>query len=210
MKRSLRKLALMAGTMFVTFGLAVVPAFANPSTTWTANPNPAAISGVNSGYMSLTAGVPLVCTQYSVQGSMYSAGGNPATVATLGTLTFGSIASPCQSALGGASFTASAPWRFVARDYNPATGVTSGYLEGVQLRVAVSACQFTTMGKASATYRNSTGILSVNSVPGELAVISALGCGATITTGTLPVLRGNFLIKIFGTSTAPILVGSNP
>ncbi|AYL40379.1 hypothetical protein CNQ36_33760 (plasmid) [Streptomyces fungicidicus] len=210
MKRPLRRKTLMATTTCLAFGLAVVPATANPSTSWTANPNPAAISGVNSGPTSLTAGVPLVCTQSSLQGSMFSAVGNPATVATLGTLTFGSTTSPCQSVLGGATFTPTAPWRFVAQDHNPATGVTTGYLEGVQLSVAVSFCRFTTAGKASATYRSSTGVFSVNSVPGELAVTGALGCGTTITTSTLPVLKGNFLIKILGTSTAPTLTGSNP
>ncbi|MFD7711046.1 hypothetical protein [Streptomyces sp. NPDC059786] len=203
---------LTTGAMCAAFALAVVPASANPSTTWTATPNPANISAVVSGYTTLTAGTPLVCTQSTMQGSMYSAVGNPATVATFNGLSFGTSVSPCQTALGIATFVPSAPWHFLAVDYNPATGVASGYLADVYLRISAGiSCVFTTAGKASATYRNSTGVLSVNSVPGELAVTSVTsGCGTTVTTATLPTFRGNYIIRISGTTTAPTLVGSNP
>ncbi|GAA4785632.1 hypothetical protein GCM10023220_06740 [Streptomyces ziwulingensis] len=141
---------------------------------------------------------------------MASATGNPATVASINAINFGTSASPCSSVLGNVTTIATTPWTVVAQDYTAATGVTKGYVGNVSAKVTAGACVFTVTGKATATYTNSTGILAVASVSGDLAVTSATGCGTVVTTATKPTFKGNYAVKVTGTTTIPKIVGSNP
>jgi hypothetical protein len=141
---------------------------------------------------------------------MFSATGNPATVADINTMAFGSSTSACTSVLGNVTTTSVTPWHVVAKDYNSSTGVTTGYISGIKANVSAGACSFTVTGTASATYTNSTGVLAVNSVSGELSVSSVSGCGTLITTSTKPTFKGSYAVKVTGSSTIPTLVGSNP
>ncbi|WP_395570397.1 hypothetical protein [Streptomyces sp. BK79] len=210
MKKSLTRFALVAGAGAAAFGMAVAPASAVPSTVWTVTPSPANFSATNSGNIVLTANIPMTCTTSSASGTMASATGNPATVASINAINFGTSASPCTSVLGNVTTVATTPWTVVAQDYTASTGVTKGYVGNVKAKVTAGACVFNVQGKATATYTNSTGILAVTSVSGDLAVTSASGCGTVVTTATKPTFKGNYAVKVTGTSTIPKIVGSNP
>ncbi|MFE9610644.1 hypothetical protein [Streptomyces sp. NPDC006012] len=209
MKKPIRSTAVVLGAAAAAFGMAVAPASAVPSTVWTVNPTPANFTATNSGNIVLTANIPMTCTTSAASGTMQSANGNPATVASISAVTFGSSTSPCTSVLGNVTTVATPPWSVVAVDYN--AGVTTGYIGNVKATVTAGACVFTVTGKASATYTNSTGILAVNSASGDLSVATAsAGCGTVVTTSTKPTFKGNYAVKVTGTSTIPTIVGSNP
>ncbi|MFB7597148.1 hypothetical protein [Streptomyces sp. NPDC056160] len=208
MKKSIRRIAVVAGAGAAAFGIAVAPASANASTIWTVNPTPAAFTATNSGNIVLTANIPMTCTTSGASGTMASATGNPASVADITAINFGTTSSPCTSILGAVTATPVGTWHVVAQDYT--AGVTTGYVGSVKANVAAGACHFTVEGKASGTYTNSTGILAVNSVAGDLAVTAASGCGTVVTTSTKPTFKGNYAVKVKGTSTIPTIVGSNP
>ncbi|MFB7497956.1 hypothetical protein ACFC09_25305 [Streptomyces sp. NPDC056161] len=209
MKKPIRSTAVVLGAAAAAFGMAVAPASAVPSTVWTVTPSPANFTATNSGNIVLTANIPMTCTTSGASGTMQSANGNPATVASINAVNFGSSSSPCTSVLGNVTTVATPPWTVVAVDYNG--GVTTGYIGNVQATVTAGACVFTVTGKASATYTNSSGILAVNSVSGDLSVATAsAGCGTVVTTSTKPTFKGNYAVKVTGTSTIPTIVGSNP
>ncbi|MFI2412025.1 hypothetical protein [Streptomyces sp. NPDC018947] len=210
MKKPLTRIAVVAGAGVAALTMAVAPASAVPSTVWTVNPSPANFSAINSGNIVLTANIPMTCTTSSASGTMGSTTGNPATVATINAINFGTSTSPCTSVLGNVTTVATTPWTVVAQDYTASTGVTKGYIGNVKAKVTAGACVFNVQGKATATYTNSTGILAVTSVSGDLAVTSASGCGTVVTTATKPTFKGNYAVKVSGTSTIPTIVGSNP
>ncbi|GGR22323.1 hypothetical protein GCM10010497_25480 [Streptomyces cinereoruber] len=141
---------------------------------------------------------------------MSSATGNPATVASISAISFGATGAPCTSVLGNVTTVATTPWTIVAQDYNSSTGITSGYVGNVDAKVTVGACVFRVTGKASGTYQNSTGKLAVNSVAGELTVVSSTSCGAAVPVGAKPLFKGAYLVKKTGTTIIPTIVGSNP
>ncbi|MFF9216353.1 hypothetical protein [Streptomyces viridosporus] len=211
MKKTLRRTAVVAGAAAAAFGLTAGTASAVPSTVWTVTPS-GSYTATNSGNIVLTATIPMTCTVSGASGSMGSATGNPATVATISAINFGTSASPCTSVLGTVTTVAVTPWTVVAQDYTASTGVTKGYVGNVTANVTAGACKFTVTGKASATYTNSTGILAVNSVAGDLAVSSSpapVNCGTVVTTSTRPIFKGNYAIKA-SNGTIPKIVGSNP
>ncbi|MEU2436672.1 hypothetical protein ACFY9A_25060 [Streptomyces rubradiris] len=211
MKKHTRRLAVVAGAAAAAFGLTAGPASAAPSTNWTVTPT-GSYTATNSGNIVLTATIPMTCTTSGASGTMSNATGNPATVATISAITFGTSASPCTSVLGNVSTVAVAPWTVVAQDYNATTGVTTGYVGNVKANVTAGACKFTVTGKASGTYTNSSGVLAVNSVAGDLVVSSnpaPVNCGTVVTTSTKPTFKGNYVIKA-SNGTIPKIVGSNP
>ncbi|MET7509413.1 hypothetical protein [Streptomyces albidoflavus] len=211
MQKSLRKIALVAGAATAAIGLTAGTASAVPSTVWTVTPSPANFTATNSGNIVLSVnGVPMTCTTSGASGTMQSATGNPATVANINAINFGASGSPCTSVLGNVVTVAVVPWTVVAVDYNAATGVTTGHVGNVDANVTVGACKFRVTGKASGTYTNSTGALAVNSVSGDLTVVSATNCGAAVPVGAKPTFKGTYLVKQTGTSVIPTIVGSNP
>ncbi|WP_399884631.1 hypothetical protein ACGH7X_12380 [Streptomyces sp. BBFR51] len=210
MKKNTRRTAVMACAAAAALGLTVGTASAAPSTVWTVSPSPAAFDATNVGNIVLTATIPMTCTVSDAAGTMASTTGNPGDVADIDAMNFGTSASPCTSVLGNVNTTSVVPWDVVAEDYDAATGVTTGYVGSVTANVTAGACSFTVTGQASATYTNSTGILAVNSVAGELAVSNPVNCGAIVTESTRPTFKGNYAVKVAGTSTIPTIVGSNP
>ncbi|GAA3182876.1 hypothetical protein GCM10010451_35050 [Streptomyces virens] len=211
MKKKTRKLAVVAGAAAAAFGLAAAPASAAPSTVWTVTPS-GSYTATNSGNIVLTATIPMTCTTSGASGTMASTTGNPATVATIAAINFGTSTSPCTSVLGNVTTVAVTPWTVVAQDYDAATGVTKGHVGNVKANVTAGACKFTVTGKASGTYTNSTGVLAVNSVSGDLAVSAdpaPVNCGSVVTTATKPTFKGNYVIKA-SNGTIPKIVGSNP
>ncbi|GHG11594.1 hypothetical protein ACFFSH_08915 [Streptomyces filamentosus] len=211
MQKTLRNLAVVAGGASAAFALAVSPASAVASTVWTVTPSPANFSAVNSGNIVLTVnGLAMTCTKSTAGGTMQSATGNPATVGSITSMAFGASGAPCTSVLGPVSAVPTLPWAVKVFDYTAATGVSKGYIDNVDATVSVGACTFRVTGKASGTYTNSSGTLAVNSTAGELTVVSASGCGTAVPVGAKPTFKGNYLVKVTGTTTIPKIVGSNP
>ncbi|MFD0317841.1 hypothetical protein [Streptomyces flavalbus] len=210
MKKTTQRIAVVAGAGAAAFGMAVAPSSAVASTVWTVTPSPASFTAPNSGNIVMTAGIPMTCTTSTASGTMQSATGNPATVATISAINFGTAAQPCTSVLGNVTTVATLPWTIKAVDYNASTGVTTGYVDNISAKVTAGTCSFTVTGKASGTYTNSTGILAVSSVSGELSVSAPSGCGTVVTTATKPIFKGNYAVKVTGTTTIPKVVGSNP
>ncbi|MFE2281078.1 hypothetical protein ACFXAE_28395 [Streptomyces sp. NPDC059454] len=208
MKKTLRRTAVVAGAATAALGLALSPASAVPSTVWTVTPA-GNYTATNSGNIVLTATIPMTCTTSGASGTMASNTGNPAQVATINAINFGTSTTPCTSVLGNVTTVAVTPWTVVAQDYTASTGVTKGYVGNVTANVTAGVCKFTVKGKASSTYTNSTGILAVNSVAGELTVSNPVNCGTVITTATKPLFRGNYAIKA-SNGTIPKIVGTNP
>ncbi|WP_436739376.1 hypothetical protein [Streptomyces sp. BBFR102] len=211
MRKSLRKIALVAGAATAAIGLTAGTASAVPSTVWTVSPSPADFTAANSGNIVLSVnGIAMTCTTSGASGTMQSATGNPATVANINAINFGAGGSPCTSVLGNVTTVATVPWTVVAADYDAATQVTTGHVGNIDADVTVGACKFRVTGKASSTYTNSTGALAVSSASGDLTVVSSTNCGAAVPVGASPTFKGTYLVKQTGTSVIPTIVGSNP
>ncbi|MFE9177733.1 hypothetical protein ACFYN5_15925 [Streptomyces sp. NPDC007126] len=210
MKKSIRRSALVVCAAASALGLAAAPSSAAPSTVWTVTPSPANFQATNVGNIVLTATIPMTCTVSNAAGTMASTTGNPGDVADITTMNFGASGSPCTSVLGNVTTTSVTPWDVVAVDYDAATGVTKGYVGNVKANVTAGACKFTVTGKASGTYTNSTGVLAISSTAGELVVSNPVNCGAIVTTATKPTFKGNYAVKVAGSSVIPTIVGSNP
>ncbi|MEU6932474.1 hypothetical protein [Streptomyces sp. NPDC046385] len=209
MKKSIRNLAVVAGGASAALALAISPASAVPSTVWTVSPSPASITAANSGNVVLTVnGIAMTCTKSNGAGSGASTTGNPATVGTITSMAFGATGAPCTSVLGPVTAVPVTPWTIVAQDYTAATGVTKGYVGNVDANVSVGACNFRVTGKATSTYTNSTGALAVNSLAGDLTVVSSSGCGSAVPVGAKPTFKGTYLFKT--SAGIPTIVGSNP
>ncbi|MFC8586808.1 MULTISPECIES: hypothetical protein [unclassified Streptomyces] len=209
MKKSIRNLAVAAGGASAALALTVSPASAVPSTVWTVTPSPASITAVNSGNIVLSVnGIAMTCTKSNGAGTGQSTTGNPATVGNITSIAFGATGAPCTSLLGNVTTVATTPWTIVAQDYTAGTGVTKGHVGNVDAKVTVGACVFRVTGKASGTYTNSTGALAVNSLAGELTVVSATNCGSAVPVGAKPTFKGTYLFK--AGSVIPKIVGSNP
>ncbi|MER7913139.1 hypothetical protein [Streptomyces sp. NPDC096068] len=193
MKKSIRNLAVAAGGASAALALTVSPASAVPSTVWTVTPSPASITAVNSGNIVLSVnGIAMTCTKSNGAGTGQSTTGNPATVGTINSIAFGATGAPCTSLLGNVTTVATTPWTIVAQDYTAGTGVTKGHVGNVDAKVTVGACVFRVTGKASGTYTNSTGALAVNSLAGELTVVSATNCGSAVPVGAKPTFKGTY------------------
>lgn len=210
MKKSIRRSALVVCAAASALGLAAAPSSAAPSTVWTVTPSPASFQAKNVGNIVLTATIPMTCTVSNAAGTMASTTGNPGDVADITTMNFGASGSPCTSVLGNVTTTSVTPWDVIAVDYDAATGVTKGYVGNVKANVTAGACKFTVTGKASGTYTNSTGVLAISSTAGELVVTNPVNCGAIVTTATKPTFKGNYAVKVAGSSVIPTIVGSNP
>ncbi|GAA0702772.1 hypothetical protein [Streptomyces thermocarboxydus] len=206
MQKTFRKTAVVAGAAAAALGLTLSPASAAPSTTWTVTPS-GSYTATNAGNIVLTATIPMTCTTSGASGTMASATGNPAQVAAINAINFGTASTPCTSVLGTVTTVAVTPWTVVAQDYT--AGVTKGYIGNVTANVTAGVCKFTVTGKASATYTNSTGVLAVNSVAGELSVTNPVNCGTVITTATKPLFKGNYAIKA-SNGAIPAIIGTNP
>ncbi|MER5280046.1 hypothetical protein ABT025_30520 [Streptomyces sp. NPDC002809] len=218
MVNTLRRLALTAGAAAAAFALTVLPASANASTTWTVGPNaysPFTATSVSSVELTFpppntpSSSFAVHCTSSSLGGLLSSATGNPAEVGQVTAMAFGINACTYPPVIGLVGVVATGPMHFIAEDY--ASGVTSGHIDAISIQITWGACQFTEVGQASATYRNSTARLSVRSTAGQLAVVNPTpGCAPLVTTDRVPTIRAEYTVVASGTTLFPTLVGSNP
>ncbi|MFE9401290.1 hypothetical protein ACFYNY_05895 [Streptomyces sp. NPDC006530] len=210
MRSTLGKLALICGAATAAFTLATAPALAAAPTHWVVGPNsPENFSAKSSNVVLSINGIDMTCTYSDAGGSLHSATGNPAAVGTINPVHFGRTGEPCTSFLGAVDTVANTPWTLNVTGYNTATGVSQGYISGVNARVTVSTCAFTVTGTAHGTYTNSTGDLAVAANPTELTVSApTAGCAGVVSAGDHPSFNGDYYAVVSGTSTHPTIVGS--
>ncbi|MFD6461975.1 hypothetical protein, partial [Streptomyces roseolus] len=207
MKKPLGRLAAVA-TAAAACLLAVPPATAAPSTVRTVTPS-GGFTAVNSGNVVLSVnGLALPCGRSTASGRVHDATGNPAPVAVIDTLVFGAPGAPCATPLGPMTVTPVTPVPVLAQDHS--AGVTRGYVGNVDLKVTAGACAFRVTGKASSTYANATSAFAVDSLAGELTVVSSAGCGMFVPVGSRPTFKGTYLVTMTGTTTGPAIVGTHP
>ncbi|MFJ5934802.1 hypothetical protein [Streptomyces sp. NPDC093071] len=211
MKKPTGKLAVTAGAVTSALVLTAAPASAAPSTVWTVGPSPVGVSLSNGANIVMSVnGIAWTCTKSTATAALRSATGNPATVGTVGSLSFAAAGAPCSSVLGNITLVPATPWTFVAQDHTAATGVTKGHLGDVDMKLTVGATVFRVRGKASATYTNATGKLSVDSFAGELPIVESLNGGSAFPVGAGLLLKADYLVKKTGTTVVPTIVGSQP
>ncbi|OIV36035.1 hypothetical protein BIV57_18455 [Mangrovactinospora gilvigrisea] len=208
------KLALVAVAGLSGAAIVTAPAMATAATTWTVGPNPSETYSASSPTTTLTDnGFTITCAS-TASGTLASATGNPAQVGTIDNVTF----TGCTSILGSASVSnlppssTDAQWTINGSDYNASTGVTTGNIGNIKnVAVTAASCQFTVGGKASGTYTNSSGVLAVNSVSGDLTISGVTaGCAGLVSNGDSPTFVGNYTVftPSGGTTTHPTITGS--
>lgn len=143
------------------------------------------------------------------RGTLQSATGNPAAVGSIDPVHFGRSGEPCTSFLGAVDTVANTPWTLNVTDYDAGSGVSQGYISGVNARVTVATCAFSVTGTAHGTYTNSTGDLAIAANPTELTVSDpTAGCSGVVAAGDHPSFNGDYFAVVGGTSTHPTIVGS--
>ncbi|MEU3369020.1 hypothetical protein ACFYM2_05785 [Streptomyces sp. NPDC006711] len=210
MRSTLGKIALVCGAASAAFALATAPALAASPTHWVIGPNsPESFTATSSDVVLSINGIDMTCTYADAGGSLRSATGNPAAVGSINPAHFGSSSEPCTSFLGTVDTVANTPWTLNVTDYNAGTGVSQGYISGVNARVSVATCAFTVTGTAHGTYTNSTGDLAVAANPTELTVSApTAGCAGVVSAGDHPSFNGDYYAVVSGTRTHPTIVGS--
>ncbi|MFG2717776.1 hypothetical protein ACGFW5_05640 [Streptomyces sp. NPDC048416] len=210
MRNALGKLALVCGAATAAFALATAPALAASPTAWVVGPNsPESFTAVSSDVVLSINGIDMTCTYADAGGALHSATGNPAAVGSIDPAHFGRSGEPCTSFLGAVDTVANTPWTLNVTDFDAGTGVSQGYISGVNARVSVATCAFTVTGTAHGTYTNSTGDLAVAADPTELTVSApTAGCAGVVSAGDHPSFNGDYYAVVSGTSTHPTIVGS--
>ncbi|MFG3281821.1 hypothetical protein [Streptomyces sp. NPDC048111] len=210
MRSPLGKLALVCGAAAAAFALATAPAMALVPTHWVVGPNsPENFTAKSTNVVLSINGIDMTCTYSDAAGSLASATGNPAAVGTINPVHFGKTGEPCTSFLGTVNTVANTPWTLNVTNYTASTGVSQGYISGVNARVSVATCAFTVTGTAHGTYTNSTGDLKVAATPTELTVSApTAGCAGVVSTGDHPSFNGDYYAVVTGTTTHPTIVGS--
>ncbi|MCZ0982786.1 hypothetical protein O1L60_38330 [Streptomyces diastatochromogenes] len=210
MKKPIVKLAALAGATTASCVLTVAPAQAAPSTVWTVSPSPAGVSLTNSVNLRLSVnGIAMTCTKSNGAATLRSTTGNPATAGRITSIAFGAAGAPCTTVLGNITLVPTAPWTFVAQDHTASTGVTQGYIGDIDMKLSVGAMVFRVQGKASATYTNATGRLTVENTVGELPITESANSGAAFPVGASLLIKGDYLVKPTGTTAFMTIVGTN-
>ncbi|MEO3850345.1 hypothetical protein ABGB09_22455 [Streptomyces sp. B8F3] len=200
----IRKFAVGAAVAVSSIAIAAGPASAVPSTVWTVGPNsPQAFNAVSSSTKLELNGILLTCTNSTASGTLSNKTGNPAAVGNITAVAFNN----CTTPFGPLTVDPVEPWSLNAADYN--AGVTQGNVGNITAKLAVLACTFDVVGKASGNYSNTTGKLTVDSVVGDLTVQNSVNCGAIAQNGDKPSFDSVYDVTIPGGG-HPTIVGSNP
>ncbi|MFE3071470.1 hypothetical protein [Streptomyces sp. NPDC059247] len=209
MKKPVAPLALSAGAAAAALLLTAAPASAVPSTVWTVTPSPTAASATSVGNVGMSLnGIPMNCPKSTASMVLSSATGNPAVLSGINGPTFGAPGAPCSSQLP-LVVTPTGPWKFVAQDYNATTGVTSGYVDDIDIGLNIAYLVLRVRGTSSATFSNATGRLTLSSVTGELPVTQTNDAGA-VPVGSSLFLKATYQIRVSGSSLLLKIVGTNP
>ncbi|MQS38744.1 hypothetical protein [Streptomyces katsurahamanus] len=213
MRNPLAKAALTATAAAAALALAGAPALAAP-TVWTVGPNsPQTFSALSTNTVLNLNGIPLTCPTATAGGTMFSATGNPGHIANISSAAFGSSANPCTSPVGPVQPIADTtpPWQLKGTAYNATTGTTTGFISGINASLTVLTCTFDVIGEVNATYRNSTGVLTVsNNATRQLTVANAsAGCAGIAANGDHPTFNASYRVSTpAGGSGRPTVVGT--
>ncbi|MFJ4907955.1 hypothetical protein ACIQCR_21895 [Streptomyces sp. NPDC093249] len=209
MKKPVAPLSLSAWAATAALLLTAAPASAAPSTVWTVTPSPVAVSATNVGNVGMNLnGLPMNCPKSTASMLLASTTGNPAVLGNVSALTFGAPGAPCSSQVP-LVVTPTGPWKFVARDHDATTGVTSGYVDDIDIGLNVAYLVLRVRGRSSATFSNATGRLTLSSVTGELPVTQTNDAGA-VPVGSSLFLKATYQTRVSGSSLLPKIVGTNP
>ena len=188
--------------------LGATTASADPITPGTWSVSPGGVINATAGVTVLTdvdTGTQLTCDTSTLTDAslVTSATGSPA---QLGTLPAGSVGFQNCSGPFGLTFdvTHVGEWALNGVTYDPATGVTTGTLSGIEANLSGFACSATVTGTVDGTFDNNTGVLTV--LPNPTLTVSFVDefddCFGLIATGDHATFDGAYSVTPGQTITA--------
>lgn len=207
-KRSAR--ILLAGPAAVLVAVLGATA-ALAATTWTVRPGGAITA--KAGKTSLTdtrTGTTATCGSVTASGTLKSGSGLSGTgIGSFSAVSFRNCTGPL-----GITFTLRAtdlPWHINLTSYNPTTGVVTGTISHVQLKLSAPSCSATIDGTSSLasngvikfTYTNRTHVLKPLSNGGNLHVFAVSGCAGLFNNGDPVTVNIRFTLSPGQTITSP-------
>lgn len=125
-----------------------------------------------------------------------SATGSPAQLGTVDSITFGNPPGhQCTGPLG-ISFTVTmnvTPWLLIGETYDPATGITTGQITGIDAHLSGTACVADVTGTVPVTYNNNSGELTVIGDP-TLTIGNVDGCLGLINNNDMATFEAVYII----------------
>jgi hypothetical protein len=189
--------------------LAAAPALA--ATTWTIRPGGAiAATSGRFNFTDTTDGTVTACRSGAASGTLKRGSGLPGPQAgSLSAVSF----TDCSGAAG-PTYTLQAtdlPWHVNLSAYNAATGVVTGTVSHIQIRVSGAACSFVIDGTSAIasdgqvrfTYTDSTGHFRVLITGGNLHIYNVSGCLGLFHDGDRAALAGTFTVSPKQAITSP-------
>jgi hypothetical protein len=156
--------------------------------------------------VTFTAGTAVMtCASSNVTSTATVNGGAPASVLNVVTLPIGSVNFVTCTGPGGANtVTQLAAWQLhVTGGYTNSAGDTlvTGHIDNAQARVQTTiptVCSFTTQGSASATYNETTGVLTVSENGSNLSINTVSGCGGNFASGDPATFNAVYYVQSVG------------
>ena len=146
-------------------------------------------------------GSVLTCASSSSSGTLKSGKGISGTnLGSISKLTFSTCTGPLNL-----TFTVTNkhfPWTLSGTAYNATSGVTTGFISGIESTLSGPGCSAsvagttaTTPGKVKVTYTNSSGVLKVLPTGGTLHVFNVSGCAGLINSGDPTQFIGSYTVS---------------
>jgi hypothetical protein len=146
-------------------------------------------------------GSVLTCQSSSSSGTLKSGKGISGTsLGSISKLSFNTCTGPL-----GLTFTVTNkhfPWNLSGTAYNATSGVTTGFISGIESTLTGPSCSAfvagttaTTPGKVKVTYTNGTGVLKVLASGGTLHVWNVAGCAGLINSGDATQFSGSYTVS---------------
>lgn len=199
-KRLSRRMLITGGASAVMVGLTAGVALA-VAITFTIKPGGAITAKAGTTTLKDTnTGSVLTCTSSSSSGTLKSGSGISGTnLGSISKLSFSNCTGPL-----GLTFTVTNkhfPWKLSGTSYNATSGVTTGFISGIESQLTGPSCSAfvagptaTTPGKVKVTYTNGTGKLKVLPTGGTLHVWNVSGCAGLINSGNASQFSGTYTV----------------
>lgn len=207
-KQYARSMSAVAAAVLAAI-LGVTPVLA--ATLWTVRPG--GLISMKSGKFVLkdtTTAQALTCQSSALSGTLKGGSGLPGTgIGSITTVGFTNCTSPL-----GFRFTLQArdlPWHLNFSSYNATTGVVTGSLSHLQMKLSFPGCTAVidgTSGTASdgsvrVSYTNSTGVLQARTAGGNLHFYNVRGCAGLVVTGDSATISATSTVSPKQTITSP-------
>jgi hypothetical protein len=207
-KQYARSMSAVAAAVLAAI-LGVTPVLA--ATLWTVRPG--GLMSMKSGKFVLkdtTTAQALTCQSSALSGTLKGGSGLPGTgIGSITTVGFTNCTSPL-----GFRFTLQArdlPWHLNFSSYNATTGVVTGSLSHLQMKLSFPSCTAVidgTSGTASdgsvrVSYTNSTGVLQTRTAGGNLHFYNVRGCAGLVVTGDSATISATSTVNPKQTITSP-------